>query len=345
MTRPELAVVIPAFNSENYIASTILSLNVAARSAGLRLRVVVVDDGSTDNTAERARSISTANLSVEVRRTANCGAFSARWEGAQVVDADWLLLLDSRQLVREDFLLRWMHDVKLNPNFVAWLSLVETDRTAPLVGHFWTIPTAVFWGGRLKGQATVRLTTENFDSVPKGTTALFIKKKVFTDACLDVWPIGDQRLVSDDTKLLRRVVELGAVTLDQELFSTYRPRTSFGPFLKHAYKRGTLFVDSYMSTSWSRFFSIMVLVSSPMVFVGLLIAFPAHFGMVFLLASATLAMFIFALTFLGLRNGAPPIAARSFVTYAVPFAFVFWAGLLRGIRIHGKSAFSEVLGR
>lgn len=52
---PRLAVVIPAYNEGNIIRSTIQGLDKALKKSAYQYKIVVVDDGSTDNTAEQAR--------------------------------------------------------------------------------------------------------------------------------------------------------------------------------------------------------------------------------------------------------------------------------------------------
>ncbi len=55
MTRPELSIVIPAYNEARRLAETLARLNRWLGSTTLRTEVVIVDDGSTDGTAAVAR--------------------------------------------------------------------------------------------------------------------------------------------------------------------------------------------------------------------------------------------------------------------------------------------------
>ena len=133
----QLSVVIPAFNSVGYIANTLRALDSSARLAGASLTVVVVDDGSTDGTPEAIENVKgELTLDVRVVQTPNQGAFMARWTGAQLVDTEWVMFLDSRQLVRADFVGNFATFSSENPSINAWCSHVETDPTAPLVGAF-----------------------------------------------------------------------------------------------------------------------------------------------------------------------------------------------------------------
>ncbi|MDF2916474.1 MAG: glycosyl transferase family 2 [Microbacterium sp.] len=88
----DYTVVIPAYNSSATIASAVASA-VAAGAA----RVIVVDDGSSDDTSERAQS---AGAEVVMQR--NQGASVARSRGARDVQTPFMTFLDADDLlVRE----------------------------------------------------------------------------------------------------------------------------------------------------------------------------------------------------------------------------------------------------
>ncbi|MEV5071117.1 glycosyltransferase family 2 protein [Microbacterium sp. LMI12-1-1.1] len=80
-----LGVVIPAFNSADVITHAIQS----ARAAGAT-EVIVVDDGSSDATAQVASS-----SGATVIRQANAGAAVARQRGAESVSTDFVIFLDA----------------------------------------------------------------------------------------------------------------------------------------------------------------------------------------------------------------------------------------------------------
>ena len=84
MRHPNLTVVIPAFNSECTIA------NAVSSATSITDRVIVVDDGSGDNTAEIAEA-----LGAHVIRQSNSGAYAARQAGAKCVDTAFVAFLDA----------------------------------------------------------------------------------------------------------------------------------------------------------------------------------------------------------------------------------------------------------
>ncbi len=54
--KPEITVVIPAYNEENAVAAEVRHLNEVLDATGLSYEIIVVDDGSIDATAARAES-------------------------------------------------------------------------------------------------------------------------------------------------------------------------------------------------------------------------------------------------------------------------------------------------
>lgn len=86
---PTLSIVIPAHNAAEFIGDTVRS---ALAVSDVDAEVIVVDDGSTDNTVEICRGFGHA---VRLETTANGGVSRARNLGAGIAAGEWLLFLDS----------------------------------------------------------------------------------------------------------------------------------------------------------------------------------------------------------------------------------------------------------
>jgi glycosyltransferase involved in cell wall biosynthesis len=83
--------IIPAWNEELLLARTLDALGAAARALSLPSEVIVVDDGSSDRTADIAREHGSQVLSIHRRQIAaarNAGAGAARGDLFIFVDAD-----------------------------------------------------------------------------------------------------------------------------------------------------------------------------------------------------------------------------------------------------------------
>jgi polyisoprenyl-phosphate glycosyltransferase len=90
-TRVDLSVVIPAYNEEMAIVQTVAAVNQALSGLSITHDVVVVDDGSTDATAERAESTSAR----VIRCAENGGYGSALKRGIAAGDSEFVAIIDA----------------------------------------------------------------------------------------------------------------------------------------------------------------------------------------------------------------------------------------------------------
>jgi glycosyltransferase involved in cell wall biosynthesis len=108
--RPLVSVVVPAFNAGRTIAETLRSIS---QQTYRTLEVVVVDDGSTDETAEIARRHCLTDPRFRVISTHNGGVASARNEGIRVSTGAYVAFIDADDL--------W-HPTKIEKQLSALLS-------------------------------------------------------------------------------------------------------------------------------------------------------------------------------------------------------------------------------
>ena len=87
-----VSVVIPAFNEAAHVAEQVASVERIMRTSGWRYEVIVIDDGSTDGTAEAA---SRGGLGRIVRRRQNRGYGAALKLGVRLANYDWVLITDA----------------------------------------------------------------------------------------------------------------------------------------------------------------------------------------------------------------------------------------------------------
>jgi len=97
----KLSIIIPAYNVEKYIRTTINSLIVQSDK---RFEIVIVDDGSTDSTLEVASSIVKESKlnNCKIISKINGGVSSARNEGIQKASGKYIMFLDGDDYVAKD---------------------------------------------------------------------------------------------------------------------------------------------------------------------------------------------------------------------------------------------------
>lgn len=85
-----ISVVIPLYNKEKTIEQ---SLRSVLGQEGCEFEVVVVDDGSTDNSVEQVKKINNPNIKLVSQPNGGPGA--ARNTGAKAANGNWLVFLDA----------------------------------------------------------------------------------------------------------------------------------------------------------------------------------------------------------------------------------------------------------
>jgi glycosyltransferase involved in cell wall biosynthesis len=109
-----VSILIPAYNAENWIADTLRS---AVGQTCSRKEIIVVDDGSTDRTAEVARRFASKELTVITKE--NQGAAATRNHALQISQGDYIQWLDADDLLAPDKIERQL----------AALSGIDDERT------------------------------------------------------------------------------------------------------------------------------------------------------------------------------------------------------------------------
>jgi glycosyltransferase involved in cell wall biosynthesis len=104
--KPLVSIIIPAYNAENTIAQSIQS---AIRQTWERKEIIVIDDGSTDRTAEIARSFMPH---VTVHSTENHGLCAAVNFALQICNGDYIQELDSDDLMLPDKIERQLNALR-----------------------------------------------------------------------------------------------------------------------------------------------------------------------------------------------------------------------------------------
>jgi succinoglycan biosynthesis protein ExoO len=94
---PQVSFIVAAFNVAPYVAAAVDS---ALQQAGTEVEVIVVDDASSDNTADIVEEIAKRDARVAlVRRSKTGGPSVARNTAMEMARGEWLAILDSDDLI------------------------------------------------------------------------------------------------------------------------------------------------------------------------------------------------------------------------------------------------------
>lgn len=131
MHEPKISVIIPTYNRAHCINDAVESV---LSQSFQDFEVIVVDDGSTDGTAEVLR---TYGDRLKVIRQSNGGVSTARNTGIRAARAEWIAFLDSDDTWEKDKLKIQVEDLEENPGAVTYIvDAFISDATNPLPSMF-----------------------------------------------------------------------------------------------------------------------------------------------------------------------------------------------------------------
>ncbi|WP_114747684.1 glycosyltransferase family 2 protein [Pleomorphovibrio marinus] len=113
MKDPIVSVVIPSYNQSRYLRETVES---ALGSTYPHLEIVIVDDGSTDDSKELAMDLSARHVKVSYYSQQNAGPSAARNHGIRKAKGKYILPLDGDDLISEEYIKQAVDVVEKDQN-------------------------------------------------------------------------------------------------------------------------------------------------------------------------------------------------------------------------------------
>jgi glycosyltransferase involved in cell wall biosynthesis len=253
---PTLSVVMPVYNEASHLAATIRELLAAIERSDFDAELVVVDDGSTDGTAAVATEASAGRIPLQVLVQPNRGRFEARRAGLEAAQGKLVLLLDGRLTLAADAL--GFLEERVAQGEQVWTGHVEVGVDGNPYAVFWKLLAELAWEDYFADPRTTRFDASNFDRFPKGTGCFLAPRQLLLDAVAAFRSrYSDSRYANDDTPLIRWIAEREPIHVSPHFSGVYVPRTRLQAFLRHSFRRGTVFLDGH-GRSESRFFWLAV---------------------------------------------------------------------------------------
>ncbi len=154
-----VSIIVPAFNEEQHIKQCLDSL-FALNSNNLKIEVIVIDNGSTDNTAEIAQH---CGATVKIQPYVNVSAL--RNLGASISGGNLLAFVDADCVVDHDWL----------SNAIKCIYRESADA----VGSFHDIPEESGWIGEISTLIQSRKVGADINYIPSGN--MIIRRAAFED--------------------------------------------------------------------------------------------------------------------------------------------------------------------
>ena len=196
MNQPSIATIIPAYNCERYLAEAIESVLAQNHRP---LEIIVIDDGSTDDTAKIANRFARA---IQYCYQANGGIGSARNHGLELAHSDFIAFLDADDLWVEGKLELQMRALNDNRELEAVFGLVQQFED----GSGGATNVGVPMAGQLASSMLIR--RESFDRV--GAFRTDIKLGEFVDWYMRANEKGLRSQMLAEVVLRRRIHDANA---------------------------------------------------------------------------------------------------------------------------------------
>lgn len=107
----KISIIIPAYNAENTIKRCLLSI---INQTYNNIEIVVVNDGSTDNTLKILKELSIKYKNIVVYNKKNNGVSSARNKGLEICTGDFITFIDSDDYIDNIFLEEMINLIKIS---------------------------------------------------------------------------------------------------------------------------------------------------------------------------------------------------------------------------------------
>lgn len=250
-----ISAVVPTYNGASWLPRSIPKVDEALKRAELQTaEIVIINDGSTDNTLEVIPQIKT-HYPIRVVTQKNGGRFLARKLGALEARYDHIIFVDTRVFIDVDALKYALDHYDEKADKVVWNSHVRVAKNGNIYARFWEAIAFVAWRKYFANPRDVSYGIKEFDYYPKGTTCFFVPKKVIIEA--NEWfesNTKDLKTSNDDTLLIRHIAEKHLINLSPQYSSLYHARSNLKQFCKHVYHRGKVFVDGFLRRDGNRFY-------------------------------------------------------------------------------------------
>ncbi len=324
-----LSIVIPAYNAQDWLEPTINKLFVAISKANLTsFEIIIVNDGSTDETLKLAYSIQTKHNEVSVLTHKNAGRFITRKRGVMSARYDRIFFIDTRVWINENSLLFLKEQTANYPDRQVWNGHINVAKKGNMIARFGDAITLIGWRRYFRKPRLISYGINEFDYYPKGTTMFSLPKKTLVDAI--EWfeaNTTDIKNSSDDTLLIRHIAEQNRIWLSPEFSATYFARTTLKGFISHSYYRGQYFVDGFLRPGTRFYFPLLMFLIGCVVAVVICVIWPV---VIFLLIA--LAFIIWLIGYVvAIALGLSIKDATSLVMLAPLFALTYGTGIWRAV--------------
>ncbi|MEK3987986.1 glycosyltransferase family A protein [Paenibacillus sp. FSL K6-3166] len=191
-----ISVIVPVFNGEKHIDAVVQCLE---NQGVIDFEVIFVDDGSTDGSLDKLRSISdNSGLNVKIISQENAGVSAARNAGIRASVGDFICFCDVDDEITDDYLYK-MHSAMMSKNIdlvICKYKLIQVDGTELSYSEVET------------GEVTITdpvscLRDFLYGRISTGVWSIMVRKEVLIENCL---MFAEGYKYSEDLHMVWRVI-------------------------------------------------------------------------------------------------------------------------------------------
>lgn len=127
------SIIVPAYNVENYLERCINSVTEQKYN---NYEIIIVDDGSTDQTGDICDNIAKKNDKIKIIHKSNGGLSSARNEGIKAASGDYFIFLDSDDFWVENNFLANINTITDNEDLIIFNSFKYFNENSKIKARF-----------------------------------------------------------------------------------------------------------------------------------------------------------------------------------------------------------------
>ena len=173
LINPMISFVVPAYNEEHELSDTLAAMREAASGATQPYEIIVVDDASTDATAEIASGAGAKVIPIDRRQIA-----AARNAGARAAQGEYLFFIDADTRINPEHVIRGI--AALEGGYVGGSARVAMDGFVPIWGRVLLCAfSSVYFGLNLGAGAFLFTTRRNFEAIGGFDEQYFAGEEVY----------------------------------------------------------------------------------------------------------------------------------------------------------------------
>lgn len=116
-----ISIIVPVYNVEHFLVQCVQSI---LNQTYPNIEIILIDDGSTDKSGLLCDELSNSNNKIRVFHKTNGGLSSARNEGIKRSSSDYIIFVDSDDMVEKDMCLKLARAMVLNDSDIVVGSLI-----------------------------------------------------------------------------------------------------------------------------------------------------------------------------------------------------------------------------